>query len=233
MADRKRGSLGISSVSSLSSIGSGSSSSHISSLKSSGNVAAPFYISLSMPNPAPKDPEGSQCQNAEPGEKVEETVVTKKSFVQQVSSANSTYASMLPSKLNYEFKLVHGKKCIHWFFLLKIKDSQLPYITLEIQTSDLHDLIPTVQNVENGDISITEAFSQSNSTVLTDLDVYDGRLQDLCEIADGVVEAMKEYNIVSNNCQHFCNNVLKKLGRKTFSTTVGHQCTQCQAYRKP
>ena len=227
MAEGKRGSFGISSVSSLSSIGSGSSSTHISSLKASGNVAAPFCISLSMPNRAL---EGSQGQNAEPGEKVAET---RKSFVQQVSSVNSTYASMLPSKLSYEFKLVHGKKCFHWFFLLKIKDSQLPYLTLEIQTSDLHGLIPTVQNIENGDISITEAFSHSNTTVLTDLDVYDGRLQDLCEIADEVVEAMKEYNMVSSNCQHFCNNVLNKLGRKTFSTTVGHQCTQCKAYRKP
>ena len=230
MAEGKRGSFAISSVSSLSSIGSGSSSTHISSLQASGNVAAPSYINLSMPNPAPEDAEGSQGQNAESGEKVEET---RKSFVQQVSSANSTYASMLPSKLSYEFKLVHGKKCFHWFFLLKIKDSQLPYITLEIQTSDLHDLIPTVQNIENGAISITEAFSHSNTTVLTDLDVYDGRLQDLCEIADEVVEAMKEYNVVSSNCQHFCNNVLNKLGRKIFSTTVGHQCTQCKAYRKP
>ena len=138
---------------------------------------------------------------------------------------------MLPSKLKYEFKLVHGKKHLHWFFLLKIMDSTLPYITLEITTSDLHDLIPTVHSIEDVEISVTETFSQSNATV-TNLDEYDGRLQDLCKIADGVVENMKDYNLVSNNCQHFCNNVLRRLGRKTFSTTVGHQCTQCKD-RKP
>jgi hypothetical protein len=224
MADKKQGSstsssLGTSSVFSLSSIGSGSSSTHISSLQSSGNVAAPFYIST---NRAPEDQATSKNQGR--GEKMEET---KKSFVEQVHSANSAYAGMLLSQLSYEFKLVHGKKQPHWFFMLKVKDSQLPYITLEIQTSDLHKIIPTIQSIENGGISVTETVSHSNATV-TNLDVYDGRLQDLCEIADKVVETMKEYNLVSSNCQHFCNGVLRMLGRETFSTTVGHQCAQCK-----
>ena len=43
---------------------------------------------------------------------------------------------------------------------------------------------------------------------------YRGSLFDLCELADGVVEEMGTYDLVESNCQHFCNNLLKKLYKR-------------------
>ena len=43
----------------------------------------------------------------------------------------------------------------------------------------------------------------------------------LCETAEAVRVGMGNYNLITNNCQHFCNNVLKKLGLPTTPTTVG------------
>ena len=50
---------------------------------------------------------------------------------------------------------------------------------------------------------------------------YKGTLHDLCQIADQVVEDMKSYNLVTSNCQHFCNNLLRKTGKRNFRITVG------------
>ena len=200
------------SVSSLSSIGSGSSSTHVSSLQSSGVVAA---HSIMMKRVADQDKKDSKTDSKD---------VIKRKFAELIASASDTYGSMLPSPLKYEFKLVHGKQRPHWFFLLKIVDSTLPYITMEINTADMEDLVPTVRNGTEDEVS--EVCDEANS-IVTDLDAYEGRLQDLCEIADGIVEGMRGYNLVSSNCQHFCNNLLRKLGRKPFSTTVGHQYTHC------
>ena len=201
------------SLSSLSSIGSGSSSTHVSSLQSSGVVAA---HSIMMKRVADQDKKDSKTDSKD--------VIIKKKFAELITSASVTYGGMLPSPLKYEFKLVHGKQRPHWFFLLKIVDSTLPYITMEINTADMEDLVPTVRNGTEDEVS--EVCDEANS-IVTDLDAYEGRLQDLCEIADGVVEGMRGYNLVSSNCQHFCNNLLRKLGRKPFSTTVGHQYTHC------
>jgi hypothetical protein len=58
-------------------------------------------------------------------------------------------------------------------------------------------------------------------TCITDAGTYNGTLHDLCQIADKVVEEMKSYNLVTSNCQHFCNNLLRKIGKKTYPMTVG------------
>ena len=36
---------------------------------------------------------------------------------------------------------------------------------------------------------------------------------------------MKNYRLFSNNCQHFCNNLLLELGLETYETTVGPRTT--------
>ena len=47
----------------------------------------------------------------------------------------------------------------------------------------------------------------------------------LCRIAERVRLGMGEYNVLTNNCQHFCNNVLKELGLPPHPTTVGPDTT--------
>ena len=43
----------------------------------------------------------------------------------------------------------------------------------------------------------------------------------LCETAEAVRVGMGKYNLITNNCQHFCNNVLEKLGLPTTPTSAG------------
>ena len=44
-------------------------------------------------------------------------------------------------------------------------------------------------------------------------------------MADKVVDDMGRYSLFSNNCQHFCNNLLSRLGLETFPPTVGPETT--------
>ncbi len=52
------------------------------------------------------------------------------------------------------------------------------------------------------------------------------RLCDIAELADQVVKEMGTYNLVSENCQHFCNRLLQKMGQQTYPTTIGPKMTQ-------
>ena len=53
-------------------------------------------------------------------------------------------------------------------------------------------------------------------------------LMELCETAETVRLGMVEYNVATNNCQHFCNNVLKELGLPPHPTTLGSETTTLQ-----
>lgn len=124
----------------------------------------------------------------------------------------------------YEVKLVHGKKQLHWFLLVKMFRSKLPYLTIEISTTDLCNLIPTVRSTSKGTDSENSAPHVEDShmaTCITDVGTYKGSLHDLCTLADKVVEDMKSYNLVTSNCQHFCNNLLRKIRKKTYPMTIG------------
>ena len=47
----------------------------------------------------------------------------------------------------------------------------------------------------------------------------------LCTMAEQIRLGMGKYSLVWNNCQHFCNNVLSKLGLPTQPPTVGPETT--------
>lgn len=54
----------------------------------------------------------------------------------------------------------------------------------------------------------------------------DTTIKEVCEIADAVRRGMQYYRLLDNNCQHFCNNVLERLGLETERTTVGPTTTK-------
>ena len=120
-------------------------------------------------------------------------------------------------------KLVHGTKQLHWLLLVKMFRSKLPYLTLEITTnSDLCELIPTIRTISENETEIGASVKPQDSvTSITDVGSYKGTLHDLCQFADKVVEDMKSYNLITSNCQHFCNNLLRKIGKGTFPMTIG------------
>lgn len=145
-----------------------------------------------------------------------------KSFVKQTASRNFAYGKpfvemvqehhqygpWINVKTTYEIKLVH-RESRHWYFLVKTKDTTLPYISLEIRTTNLSDIVPFTCEVDS-----------LNADTSSDIGEYQGSMLFLCEVADGVVRDMGSYDLLTSNCQTFCNEFLKRLGKREFPTST-------------
>lgn len=71
-------------------------------------------------------------------------MLSGRSFVEMIQ-AHESYKLLLQSPTYYEIKLVHGTTTnLHWYVLAKMKDSGLPYITFEITTTNMKNLIQTI-----------------------------------------------------------------------------------------
>ena len=125
------------------------------------------------------------------------------SFCEIVTSHN-IYGFFINVKTEFEIIVVHGQcRRLHWLLLVKMKGAApiIPYISIEITTLNLKNVIPTMRTFVAGDIE-AEFSGQMDNTL------WNGKLQTLCQEADKVAKEMVEYNLLTNNCQHFCNNLL-------------------------
>ena len=124
------------------------------------------------------------------------------------------YRTLLKVETEYELNLV--KSQLHWLLLVRMKDSDEAYISLEITTSNTTDLLQTMRiyEQESDPINVLKATPVAN---------YKTKLIDVCTTADLVVRQMGTYSLFSRNCQHFCNTLLTQLGFKTdkYRTTFG------------
>ena len=111
-------------------------------------------------------------------------------------------------KTVYEVKLVH-REGLHWYLLVKTRDSTLPYFSLEIRTTNLSDLVRFTCNIDtlSADVSL-------------DVGIYEGTLLSLCQLVDRVVKQMENYDLLTSNCQTFCNELLKKMEKDEFPTSM-------------
>lgn len=133
-------------------------------------------------------------------------MLSGRSFVEMIQ-AHESYKLLLRSPTHYEIKLVHGTTTnLHWYVLTKMKDSGLPYITFEITTTNMKNLIQTVRSVSPGG-TWGHILLQNPQ----DIGTYEGTLYDICCLADEVVTDMATYHLMSNNCQDFCNKLLIKM----------------------
>ena len=130
-----------------------------------------------------------------------------KPFVEMIQD-HHLYGHLMKVETVYEVKLVHREGC-HWYLLLKTKDSTLPYISLEIRTTNLSDLVQFTRNIDT-----------VSAEVSSNVGVYEGTLLSLCQLADRVVKEMDSYDLVCSNCQTFCNELLKKMGKEEFPTST-------------
>ena len=136
-------------------------------------------------------------------------------------ATHPSYKEVMDTQANYEVWAVHDD--LHWFLMIKGEGAfDLPYITIEIITDNFVDMTPVVRLVR---------VNHSNRSLPKPEKVgtYGGKgktLRDLCKNADSVATDMRVYNALNSNCQHFCNNLLKKLGfDHTFKTIVGTDTT--------
>ena len=122
---------------------------------------------------------------------------------------HTQYGTWIEARATYEVKLIHHS-VLHWYLLIRrIDSSMLPYISMEVTTPDMNELI-----------SVTRNFESYDANQASDLGTYEGTLYYLCQLADRVVNEMKTYNLLCRNCQTFCNKLLNKMGKNEFPTSL-------------
>ena len=119
------------------------------------------------------------------------------------------YGEWSNEKIVYDISLVHCQ--LHWYLLVKKANSmRLPFITLEIRTNNLISLVPWLD---------THSYTTLSSISATYVGTYVGTLHSLVQMADDVVTEMRNYDLLTSNCQVFCNKMLKRMGKPEFETT--------------
>lgn len=135
------------------------------------------------------------------------------SFYNQIMALRSRHKESMADKLYYKV-YVHSPFVNHHLLVLVDKEEYSEHVTIELTITDISD----------GDIKPKSRLYSDGLEGLS----YKGKvycsLEHLCEIAYGVLANVGSYNLAFNNCQHFCNKVLKELGlseHTTDTTTIG------------
>lgn len=127
------------------------------------------------------------------------------------------YGRYVDSKCKYEVWAAATK--LHWFLMIKGEQPDQPFVTIEIKSEKGHDVTPTIRKV----IIVNALDDSLPKPEKVGYYETDKTLLDLCAHADDVVRGMMVeggYNLVTRNCQHFCNELLVRLGLKKYQPTV-------------
>ena len=137
------------------------------------------------------------------------------------------YKGFLRVSTEYELSLV--KSQLHWLLLVHMKGSDEVYISIEVTTSDMSDMLHTMRifDQESDPVMVLKATPVTCN--------HKTKLIHLCEIADSVVAQMGSYHLLRRNCQHFCNTFLEQLGFEThtYRTTIGPNTVPIQSVCTP
>ena len=125
--------------------------------------------------------------------------------------AYSPYNDTKNVKVTYGVYIDRQKQ--HWFLLVKMKDSTLPFFSLEASTPDLSSL--------RHEMFLFDSYA-GGTTYCGEIIL---ELAEILRVADNIVTEMNVYSLFSSNCQHFCNNFLHHYGFDTFPPTFGKEVT--------
>lgn len=125
---------------------------------------------------------------------------------------NSPYKDLKKVKGTYEVYIDRSR--YHWFLLLKLKESDLPFISLEASTPDFcafsHEMHVCTAEVGSEIVRCGE---------------IDDLLSAIVDVAGKILKKMDSYSLWKNNCQHFCNNFLKHYCFEVYPVTLGKEVT--------
>ena len=137
-----------------------------------------------------------------------------KSFYDYIVELNSWHKEFMTVELCYKV-YVHSPFVDHHCLVLVEKEGRCEHVTFEL----------TIIESMDGGYQVSPK-AQLYTGELTDLS-YKGEicssLEYLCEVAYRVLADMGSYNLVFNNCQHFCDKLLKELdlsGHLTDTTII-------------
>ena len=162
--------------------------------KTAGKILGPTYNYVSSP-----------CRNLQECENDDAAF--------SVKVKRSQYRCISGSKKMYRVYLNKDER--HWYIILHHEEegSTYPFLTIEIVTTKkCVKIIPVMKELQ-----LTEINTEWK---IFDIEI---KLDTLCEIADKVVAEMGKYNLFTNDCQIFCNDLLLDLHLidKPFSTSFG------------
>lgn len=124
---------------------------------------------------------------------------------------NSQYKPLKDVEVTYEVYIDDTQ--LHWCLLIKMKGSDLPFLSLEASTPDFSSL--------RHEMFLHDKYEEK----IKSCGKIDGKLSDILNVADDVIIKMGKYSVFSSNCQHFCNNVLHYYNFEVYSTTFGEKVT--------
>ena len=138
-----------------------------------------------------------------------------RSFYDHIMELGSRHKGLMTEKLYYKV-YVHSPFVYHHRLVLVDKEEHREHVTIEL-TIDATD----------GERFRVAPKAELYSGGLQDLN-YKGQvytsLEHFCEVAYQVLLHIGSYNLAFNNCQHFCDEVLKEFGlsgHTTDTTTIG------------
>lgn len=138
-----------------------------------------------------------------------------RSFYDYIMDLDSRHKGLMTEELCYKI-YVHSPFVYHHRLVLVDKEEYRKHVTIEL-TIDATD----------GESFQVAPKAQLYSGGLQGLN-YKGQvytsLEHFCEVAYRVLLDMGSYNFAFNNCQHFCDKVLKEFGlsgHRTDTTTIG------------
>ena len=120
----------------------------------------------------------------------------------------TNYKPLVESAVNIEIRL--NCKEMHWFLLAKLEKSSLEWISFEITTTNMMNLVRIMSN------NLTSEQIEGSEFV----GIYKGSFMQLCDEADSVVEKMQSYHLLLRNCRDFCNDLLAKLSLESNCPTT-------------
>ena len=169
-------------------------------------------------------------------------------FDTAVQKKKTEYRPILEVPLDYDIYL--DSSSLHWYLVVHCQMGDFPYISFEITTDKTLTLIPTMRiiwkdNTEDhhnacGYLKIGTAVEPLGSVFtaiaggggvrdimlafaginMTKKGTIKTTMRKLSELAEKIRQEMGIYKLISNNCQHFCNNFLLALGLPTTTTTT-------------
>ena len=112
----------------------------------------------------------------------------------------SPYKYILGVRRKYRVYL--NKDSYHWYIMLHHEEegSTYPFLTIEINTDNCVKIIPVMKELQREEVNTNHENFDIEITLNT-----------ICQTADKVVAEMKEYNLITSNCQLFCKKLLEKL----------------------
>ena len=145
------------------------------------------------------------------------------SFYDQIMALNSQHKWFMTEKLCYKV-YVHSPFVDHHCLVLAETGGHCEPVTIEltIKTIDTTDgesrqVAPKAQLYSSLDSSRPVSSLNCKGEICQSL-------EHLCEVAYRVLADMGSYNVALNNCQHFCDKLLKEFGlsgHTTDTTTIG------------